>query len=74
MPTKTVELKSEFMVEVKPKEPFNFDATVHKPSYFPAPVEDNQEGVLWRTMRMDDKVLGLKMKNQGSVDAPLRAH
>jgi len=65
-----VELNAKFTVKVKPKAPFNFDATVHKPSHFPAPVEDYCEGVLWRAMRLD-KVLGLKMENRGSVDAPL---
>jgi len=67
---KTVALNAKFVAEVKPKAPFNFDATVHKPSHFPAPVEDYQEGVYWRTMRVGDKVLGLKMSNKGSVDAP----
>jgi 3-methyladenine DNA glycosylase/8-oxoguanine DNA glycosylase len=71
MPKKTVELNAEATVEVKPKAPFNFDATVHKPSHFPAPVEDYCEGVLWRAMRLDNKVLGLKIKNRGSIDAPL---
>jgi 3-methyladenine DNA glycosylase/8-oxoguanine DNA glycosylase len=64
-------MNAEFTVKAKPKAPFNFDATVHKPSHFPAPVEDYQEGVLWRTLRIGGKTLGLKMKNRGSVDAPL---
>jgi len=38
MTKKAVALNAKFMVEVKPKPPFNFDATVHKPSHFPAPV------------------------------------
>jgi len=71
MSKKAIALKAKFIVEVEPKAPFNFDATVHKPSHFPAPVEDYREGVLWQTMRMGDKVLGLKMRNRGSVDAPL---
>jgi 3-methyladenine DNA glycosylase/8-oxoguanine DNA glycosylase len=71
MVKKTVALNAKFMVKVKPKPPFNFDATVHKPSHFPAPVEDYRKGVYWRTMRISDKILGLKMSNLGSVDAPL---
>jgi len=71
MTKKIVALNSKFMVKVKPKAPFNFDATVHKPSHFPAPVEDYQEGEYWRTMRVGDRVLGLKMANRGSVDSPL---
>jgi len=71
MTKKTVALNVKFRVEVKPKVPFNFDATVHKPSHFPAPVEDYMKGVYWRTMRIGDRILGLKMTNQGSVDVPL---
>jgi len=71
MTKKVVALDTKFMVEVKPKAPFNFDATVHKPSHFPVPVEAYQEGVYWRTMRIGDKILGLKMRNRGSVDVPL---
>ena len=70
MTKKVVALNAQFTVKVKPKAPFNFDATVHKSSHFPAPVEDYQEGVLWRNMRIGNKVLGLKMKNRGSVDTP----
>ena len=70
MSKRAIALDHEFTVEVKPKAPFNFDATVHKPSHFPAPVEDYREGVYWRTMRMDDKIIGLKMVDQGSVDSP----
>jgi len=68
---KVVSLNTKLSVEVKPKAPFNFDATVHKPSHFPAPVEDYTKGVYRRTMRLGDKVLGLKMRNRGSVDDPL---
>jgi len=40
MANKTVELNAKSTTEVTPKAPFNFDATVHKPSHFPARVED----------------------------------
>lgn len=68
---KTVLLNLEFSTEVKPKAPFNFDATVHKPSHFPAPIEYYQEGIYWQTMRFGGKVHGLKMENKGTVDDPL---
>jgi len=71
MTKKTLALNTKFTVEAKQKAPFNFDATVHKPSHFPAPVEDYRKGVYCRTMRISDKVLGLKMMNRGSVDTPL---
>jgi len=71
MTEKITVLNSEVAVKVKPKAPFNFDATVHKPSHFPAPVNEYQEGVYWTTIRIDDSRLGLKMKNLGSIDAPM---
>jgi len=71
MTKKTIALNAKFTVEVKPKAPFNFDATVHKPSHFPAPLDDYREGVFWQTMRLGNKVIGLKMVNRGSVDSPL---
>jgi len=71
MTKKTVVLNTKFMVEVKPKAPFNFDATVHKPSHFPAPIEDYEKGLYWQTMRFGGTVLGLKMKNKGIIDKPM---
>jgi 3-methyladenine DNA glycosylase/8-oxoguanine DNA glycosylase len=70
MVKKAVVLNVKFMVQVKPKAPFNFDATMHKPSHFPAPVEDYVEGVYWQTMRFGGKALGLKMENKGTIDNP----
>jgi len=70
MTQKAVALKAKFTVELKPKTPFNFDATVHKPSHFPAPVEDYVKGVYWTTMRFDSKPLGVKMENKGSIGNP----
>jgi len=71
MTEKIIALNAKFIVEVKPKAPFNFDATVHKPSHFPAPIEDYVEGVYWQTMRFGGKALGLKMENKGTIDNPL---
>jgi len=68
---KAVSLCEKFSVEVNPKAPFNFDATVHKPSHFPAPIEDYLEGVYWQTIRFGGKVLGLKMENKGTIDNPV---
>ncbi len=70
MTRKIVALNAKFTVEVEPKAPFNFDAKVHKPSHFPAPLDDYKEGVYWQTMRLGDKTIGLKMANRGSIDSP----
>jgi len=71
MGKKTVEFSACFTVDVEPKAPFNFDATVHKPSYYPAPISVYQKGVYWQTLRLGAKPLGVKMENKGSVDKPL---
>lgn len=71
MTRRVVALDAKFTVRIKPKSPYNFDATVHKPSHFPAPVEEYETGTLWRALRMSGRVLGLKMKSLGSVDSPL---
>jgi 3-methyladenine DNA glycosylase/8-oxoguanine DNA glycosylase len=71
MGKKTVELTARFTVDVDPKAPFNFDATVHKPSYYPAPVSHYEKGLYWQTMRFRSKPLGLKMENKGSIDNPI---
>ncbi len=70
MTKKAVVLDAKFTAEVTPKAPFNFDATVHKPSHFPAPVEDYKKGVYWQTMRFVGKVLGLKMENKETIENP----
>ena len=70
MVKKAVALNAKFMTEVKPKAPFNFDATVHKPSHFPAPIEHYLESIYWQTMRFGSKVLGLKMENKGTIENP----
>ena len=68
---KTVSLDERFSIEIKPTAPFNFDATVHKPSYFPTRDNYYQRGVYWQTMLFKRNVLGLKLMNRGNIDNPL---
>jgi 3-methyladenine DNA glycosylase/8-oxoguanine DNA glycosylase len=53
-----------------PTPPFNFDGTVHKPSYFPSSDTAYERGVYWQTMRFEGRLLGLRMADQGSLDHP----
>lgn len=55
---------------IQPTAPFNFDATLHKPSHFPSSDNFFEPGVYWQSMRFEGKVLGLKFINTGSVKAP----
>jgi 3-methyladenine DNA glycosylase/8-oxoguanine DNA glycosylase len=58
------------MVELFPKAPFNFDATLHKPDHFPSADNEWQPGIRWQTMLWQGKRLGLKFENQGTIDQP----
>jgi len=60
-----------------PTTPFNFEATIHKPSWFPAPVEAYEPGSpaggparFWQTVLWEGEPLGLRLVDDGSVDAP----
>ena len=57
-------------VELFPKAPFNFDATMHKPDHFPSSDNEWEPGIRWQTMRWQDMPLGLKFENEGTVDRP----
>ena len=56
--------------ELFPKAPFNFDATMHKPDYFPSSDNEWQPGIRWQTMLWNGEPMGLKLENHGTIDAP----
>ena len=70
MSTRTISLDKEFSTKIHPKAPFNFDATVHKPSHFPSPDNLWKEGSHWHTMNFRGTIYGVRMDNRGSTDAP----
>lgn len=53
-----------------PKAPFNFDATMHKPDHFPSADNAWEPGIRWQTMLWQERSLGLKFEDQGTVDQP----
>jgi 3-methyladenine DNA glycosylase/8-oxoguanine DNA glycosylase len=55
-----------------PKSPFQFDATVHKPSHFPNTLKLNdwEPGRYWQSFRFGKQQYGLKLTNEGTTDAP----
>lgn len=63
-------LEEQYIHGIRPKAPFNFDATMHKPDHFPSPDNEWEPGVRWQTMLWKDRLLGLKFMNVGSVDDP----
>ncbi|MBI5030793.1 MAG: hypothetical protein HZB51_09715 [Chloroflexi bacterium] len=58
------------IVELCPRAPFNFDATMRKPDHFPSSDNAWQPGIRWQTMRWNSEQLGLKFENTGTVGEP----
>jgi 3-methyladenine DNA glycosylase/8-oxoguanine DNA glycosylase len=56
--------------KITPSAPFHFDATFHKPSNFPAPLRAWEPGKYWQTMRMRNRLLGLRIENVGASMKP----
>ncbi len=63
-------LETKRTVELLPKAPFNFDATIHKPDHFPSADNEWETGIRWQTMLWRNVPLGLKFENRGTVDQP----
>lgn len=53
-----------------PAAPFNFDGTLHKPSHFPSSDGVFESGSFWQSMRFAGRMLGLRLCDRGSTDAP----
>ncbi|MBU0619383.1 hypothetical protein KKD62_04075 [Patescibacteria group bacterium] len=57
-------------IEFKPKPPFNFDASMHKPAHFASADSQWRPDIRWQTMLWRQKKLGLKFVNRGTVNKP----
>jgi len=67
---KTNNLNKTFSTILKPVPPYNFDATIHKPSHFPSSDNEWEKGKYWITMVWKGKYLGLKLGNKGTIVKP----
>ncbi len=67
---KPIVLEKKESIVLEPKEPFNFDGSIHNPGHYPTPTEIYERGRFWQTMRFKNKVLGLKFENNGTVNKP----
>lgn len=67
---KAVELKHKTNIELKPKAPYNFDATVFKPAHYPDPLKIYETGRYWFAMRFENKIYGIKMESLGTTNKP----
>ena len=67
---KTLKLTKKVAVEIKPKAPFNFGATIFKPSYYPDPLSIYEAEKYWFAMRLNGKIYGIKMESNETVNKP----
>ena len=67
---KLANLNKKFSVVLNPAPPYNFDATLHKPSHFPSSDNVWEKGNYWITMVWLGEYLGLKLENKGTVNKP----
>lgn len=68
--SKIVKLNKSFSVALNPTAPFNFDATVHKPSHFPSSDNLWEKGKYWMTMVWKGDVFGVKLEDRGTIAKP----
>src|SRR4030042_5365910 len=65
-----MKLKKVETVELVPTYPFNFNPTFHKPDHFTSGDNLWKPGIRWQTWSWENKQLGLKFINLGTVDSP----
>ncbi len=53
-----------------PISPFNFNATMHKPSHFPDQLTIYEKDKFWQTIRLNNEIFGIKMENFGNTHKP----
>jgi 3-methyladenine DNA glycosylase/8-oxoguanine DNA glycosylase len=63
-------LEAKHVIELLPKAPFNFDATMHKPDHFPSADNEWEPGIRWQTMLWQHMPLGFEFENRGTIDQP----
>ena len=67
---KALKLDKKISIEIRPKAPFNFDATVFKPSHYPDPLKIYEPGKYWFAMKLNNKIYGIKLINKGTSNKP----
>ena len=67
---KIINLNKKFSIILEPIAPYNFDATIHKPSHFPSSDNEWEKGKYWITMLWKGKYLGVRLENKGTIVRP----
>ena len=68
--TPQMSLSMSHEVELRPTAPFHFDTTLHNPDHFPSADNEWEPGIRWQTMLWQERPLGLKFEDQGTIDQP----
>jgi 3-methyladenine DNA glycosylase/8-oxoguanine DNA glycosylase len=68
-----MKLSSAFTSEIVPTSPYSFELTVRKPAGWAmfTPSEVFEEGALWTATHIEDRLVGIKLSSEGTVDEPL---
>lgn len=66
-------LSKRFRVRLHPTAPYNVTLTVQKPAGWSlfTPFEVYEEGVLWTALHLDDTLVGLKLRSEGTTRRPV---
>ncbi|MGC9976533.1 MAG: hypothetical protein ABSA46_02855 [Thermodesulfovibrionales bacterium] len=67
-----MKLERRFGFSIRPRAPYNYALTVHKPAGWPlfTPFEIYDEGVFRTALHVSGTLLGLKLKNRGTTENP----
>lgn len=68
-----MKLPHRFQLRLHPTPPYNFTLTVQKPAGWSlfTPFEVYEQGVLWTALHLDDTLVGLKLRSQGTTRRPV---
>ena len=66
-------LTRRFEFYLRPKPPYDFELTVHKPAGWSlfTPFEIFEKGILWTALHIDGMLTGLKLRSQVTIERPL---
>jgi len=64
-------LKLQKTFRIKPKKPFAFDSTFHKPDHFTSGDNFYKKGIRWQTWNWQGETLGVKFSDGGTTNTPL---
>jgi len=68
---KSIKLKLQKTIKIKPTKPFDFDSTFHKPDHFTSGDNLWEKGIKWQTWNWLKIPMGLKFISKGTVSNPL---